>query len=241
MFGILSKFKLYKQYVAWCEMYKNSYWKAWGGMDPKNYAKIGAHCQIGNNQNVIPRLIYMEDWSRLQNLNNMIAHSGKFIIKKYAAVSSQCIIIPENHTPTVGMPQFLSITHINDRIRTIVVNEDAWVGAGCILMSKCEIGRGAVVGAGSVVTKKIPPYAVVVGSPTKIIAVRFTIDQILKHESILYPPEERLSREELEKLFEEFYKGEKAIGTSDISDEDMRKLKEAKRKYEIIDYSKELC
>lgn len=237
MFGILSKFKLYQLYVAWCEMYKNSYWRAWGGSDSKNYAKVGKHCQIGKNQTLNPKLISMESWSRLQNLNNMIARSGKLIIKKYAAVSSQCIIIPENHTPTVGIPQFLSILHINDQIRTIVVNEDAWVGAGCILMSKSEIGRGAVIGAGSIVTKRIPPYAVAVGSPAKIVATRFTIEQILKHEAILYPPEERMSREELEELFETNYKGKEAIGTSEISDIDREKLKEAKKKYDIKDYS----
>lgn len=237
MFGILSKLKIYRLYSAWCEMYKNSYRKAVGDCDHKRFAQIGPHSQVGNNQNILPGLISMEDWSRLQNLNNMIAHRGKLIIKKFASVSSQCIIIPEAHTPTVGLPQFLSITHINDKIRTIVVNEDAWVGAGTILMSKCEIGRGAVIGAGSIVTKKIPPYAVAVGSPTKIIAVRFTIEQILKHESILYPPEERMSREELEDLFNKYYKGMKAIGTSDISEQDKELLKKAKKKYGIKDYS----
>lgn len=224
-------------FKKWRLMYNFLYTIAVGNSLHKNFRKAGKHCQIGQNQTLHPELISLDDWSRLQNNNNLIALSGHLVIKKFAAVSSQCIIIPEAHTPTVGLPQFLSITHINDKIRTIVVNEDAWVGAGCILMSKCEIGRGAVIGAGSIVTKKIPPYAVAIGSPAKIVAVRFTIEQILKHEEILYPPEERLSKDFILDLFSKYYSGLDTIGTSEISEGDKIKLAQAKQKYGIIDYS----
>lgn len=221
----------------WRKMYDYLYTLVIGNTDYRNFGKADETCQMGRATVARPELIEMEHHSRLQNLNNMIASSGKLIIKKYASVGSQCIIIPETHIPTVGLPQFLSFTHINDKIGNIVVNEDAWVGAGTILLAKCEIGRGAVIGAGSIVSKKIPPYAVAVGSPTKIIAARFTIEQILEHERILYPPEERMSRKELEELFKTYYDGLRTIGTSDISDEDTQKLKEAKKQLGIPDYS----
>lgn len=203
----------------------------------EGFAQIGPHCQVGMNSTLIPQNIYMEDWSRIQNGCNMISWEGKLIVKKFAAISS-CTIVPGAHVPTVGLPQFLSISHINDNDGQIVVNEDAWVGAGAILLSHCEIGRGAVVAAGTIVTKSIPPYAVVAGCPSKIIAVRFTIDQILEHEKILYPKEERMSREELEKLFSEYYVGKKTIGTSNMSDKDKEILSQYKNKYSIVDYSK---
>ncbi len=228
---------IYKNLKKWRQMYNFLYTIAVGNSRPENFRSAGKQCQIGPNQTLHPELISLGDWSRLQNNNNLIALSGHLIIKKFAAVSSQCIIIPEAHIPTVGLPQFLSITHINDKIRDIIVNEDAWVGAGCILMSKCEIGRGAVIGAGSIITKNIPPYAVAVGSPAKIVAVRFTIEQILKHEEILYPPEERLSKDFLLDLFSKYYSGLRAIGTSEISEDDKIKLSQAKQKYGIIDYS----
>ena len=220
-------------------MYDFLYTLAIGNSYYANFAKASEKCQIGKNQTLWPQNIYMEDWSRLQDLTNMVAWKGKLVIKKYAAVSSQCLIIPGAHIPTVGLPQFLSITHINDKDGTIIVNEDAWVGARSILLSKCEIGRGAVIGAGSIVSKKIPPYAVAVGSPTKIVAVRFTLDQILEHERILYPPEERMSREELEDLFKTYYEGLRTIGTSEMSDEDRKKLRKTKDEFGIIDYSTE--
>lgn len=225
--------------AKWRKMYDFLYTQAIGNSDYHNFAKASDKCQIGKNQTLWPQNISMDDWSRLQDLTNMVAWKGKLVIKKFAAVSSQCLIIPGAHVPTVGLPQFLSITHINDQDGTIVVNEDAWVGARCILLSKCEIGRGAVIGAGSIVSKKIPPYAVAVGSPTKIVAARFTIEQILEHERILYPPEERMSREELEELFKTYYDGLRTIGTSEMSDEDQEKLRKAKEEFGIKDYSVE--
>lgn len=234
MFGRL-KLKI----EEWKKMYDYLYTLVIGNTNYKNIGSADSSCQIGRGGAYFPELIQMEHHSRLQNLNNLIASQGKLIIKKYASVSSQCIIIPEAHIPTVGLPQFLSITHINDHINDIIVNEDAWVGAGSILLSKCEIGRGAVIGAGSIVSKKIPPYAVAVGSPTKIVAARFTIEQILEHERILYPPEERMSREELEELFKTYYDGLRTIGTSEMSDEDQEKLRKAKEEFGIKDYSVE--
>lgn len=60
--------------------------------------------------------------------------------------------------------------------RSIVINEDAWIGAGAIIMSNIEIGACSVVGAGSVVTRDVPPYTIVAGNPAKIIK---TIDKEL--------------------------------------------------------------
>jgi hypothetical protein len=179
------------------------------------------------------RMIDMDDYSRVQTDVMIIAFKGKVRLKKYSAISARCLLIPGGHVPTVGLPQFLSPTHINDYASTIVIEEDCWIGSESTLLAKAHVGRGAVVGARSLVTKEIPPYAVVVGSPCKIIAVRFTLEQILEHEAILYPEEERFSHQYLEELFEKYYTNCKPIGTSEISDEDLETLKEARRKIGI--------
>jgi maltose O-acetyltransferase len=49
----------------------------------------------------------------------------------------------------------------------IEINDDAWLGTGCIIMPDIKIGKGAVVGAGAVVTKNVPDFTVVVGVPAK--------------------------------------------------------------------------
>jgi len=51
----------------------------------------------------------------------------------------------------------------------IVVESDAWIGVGAIIMPNVTIGEGAVVGAGAVVTKDVPPRAVVAGVPARIL------------------------------------------------------------------------
>jgi acetyltransferase-like isoleucine patch superfamily enzyme len=55
----------------------------------------------------------------------------------------------------------------------IVVGNDVWIGDKAIVLSGVTISDGAVVGAGSVVSKDVPPYAVVVGNPARIVKYRF--------------------------------------------------------------------
>ena len=93
------------------------------------------------------------------------------------------------------------------------------------------MGRGCIIGAGAIITKPVPPYAVVTGIPARITAVRFSIEQILEHEKLLYKEEERLKREYLNKLFSDYYDGLKIVGTSNITQEDIIKIREYKVKY----------
>ena len=60
----------------------------------------------------------------------------------------------------------------------IVLKDDVWIGFGAIVLSGITIGQGSVIGAGCVVSKDVPPYAVVVGSPMRIIKYRFS-DEII--------------------------------------------------------------
>ncbi|MBP2032211.1 acetyltransferase-like isoleucine patch superfamily enzyme [Clostridium algifaecis] len=65
----------------------------------------------------------------------------------------------------------------------IVVKDDVWIGMNSIILSNVTIGQGAIIGAGSVVTKDVPPYAIVCGNPAKVVKYRFnkdTIDKMLK-------------------------------------------------------------
>ena len=137
------------------------------------------------------------------------------MLKEYSAVSVDLLVVTGNHKPTVGIPQYLlGPSHINDIEKDVIVEEDVWIGARVTLLSGAHIGRGAVVGANTLVNKEVPPYAVVVGSPAKIIAAKFTIDQILEHEQILYPEDKRFTKEYLEELFRQYYSGKKTIGIS---------------------------
>lgn len=56
----------------------------------------------------------------------------------------------------------------------IAIGRDCWIGASAIILSGAIIGDCAVVGAGSIVTKNVPPFSIVVGSPAKVIRMRFS-------------------------------------------------------------------
>jgi len=206
------------------------------GTNPKNYAQCGKHVDLFGPLNLDPKKVTLEDHTRLQPGIRLISAGGKLIVRRYSAIGADTLIVPGSHVPTVGMPQFMSMSHINDTETTIVVDEDCWVGARSILLSHCHIGRGAIVAAGSIVTKDIPPYAVVAGSPAKVVAARFNIDQILAHERSLYPESERLSQSQLEEIFKTHFVGKKTIGTEAISEADQSRLSALKQELDITVY-----
>ncbi len=65
------------------------------------------------------------------------------------------------------------------------IGEDAWIGAQSIVMAGVSIGNGSIVGAGSVVTKDIPPYSIFAGTPARYIRDRFNPDEIEAHKQML--------------------------------------------------------
>ena len=62
----------------------------------------------------------------------------------------------------------------------VEIGNDVWIGFGAIILGGISIGDGAVIAAGSVVTKDVPDYAIVGGVPARIIKYRFNSDEIQK-------------------------------------------------------------
>lgn len=170
--------------------------------------RIGKGCIVNPESVIVEKNIYMDDYSIIQNGVNFISNKGKLYLGKYSVIASGCVLIPEKHRFKVGISFYTNaLEHVGDEIGDIIIKEDCWLGANSIIIGSRVIGRGSTVGAGSVVTKDIPPYAVVAGNPARIIAVKFSKEDILRHEMALYPPEERMSVEQIEKLFFENFEG----------------------------------
>lgn len=64
------------------------------------------------------------------------------------------------------------------------IGNDVWIGERAIIMAGVKVGNGAVIGAGAIVTKDIPPYAIAAGVPAKVIRYRFSQDIIKKLEEL---------------------------------------------------------
>lgn len=223
----------------------SSYWKAIKAIKNQyaiNEKKIG---RLGKNSDIAlpasfdnPKNVFIDDYVRIQPNSRIINHNGKFIIKRYSAIAANFVAIPNNHISTVGIPQYiLGPSHINDIEGDIIIEESVWIGANVVMLQGASrVGRGAVIGACSLVNKPIPPYAVAVGIPAKIVASTFSIDQILEHEKAIYPKEERFSKEYLEQLFTEHFQEKKSFGTSYISEKDKSLLDSIKKELNIKNY-----
>lgn len=64
--------------------------------------------------------------------------------------------------------------HARAPVQRVSIGHDVWIGRSAIVLPGVQIGDGAVVGAGAVVTKSVPPYAIVAGNPARIIRYRFS-------------------------------------------------------------------
>jgi acetyltransferase-like isoleucine patch superfamily enzyme len=67
----------------------------------------------------------------------------------------------------------------------IRIGSDVWIGHGSTILTPVTIGRGAIIAAGSVVTKDVIPYGIVGGVPARLLRMRFSPDQIEEHERLL--------------------------------------------------------
>jgi acetyltransferase-like isoleucine patch superfamily enzyme len=224
MMGIFNKIKLFKRCII---------------PSRSDFASAGKGATIGFPIYITSaKAVHLEDYTVLRREVSIINNRNEHVyIKKYTVISMNVTIITNNHRSTVGIPQcLLSASHINDTSKDLHIDEDVWVGTNATIMAGGDLGRGCIVGACSTVTKPVPPYALVVGTPAKIVGVVFTIDQIIEHEKALYPEKERFSREYLEELFSKYYEGKKVYGVqTELSEEDIQALNAAKRERGFIE------
>jgi len=114
---------------------------------------------------------------------------SKVTIGKFCSISNYVLIISANQPhPYDTITTYPLYTIIKDAIEEVSsirkapvkIGNDVWIGARSIILPGVEIGDGAVIGAGAVVTKSVPPYAIVGGVPAKIIKYRYSKDKIDK-------------------------------------------------------------
>lgn len=172
------------------------------------------------------------------NLRIINAPNEKVIIKQYSVLSSGVTIITNSHRSTVGVPHFiLGPSHINDKSGDVQIDEDVWVGANATILAGVHLGRGCVVSAGAVVTKSVPPYVLVAGTPARIVKRVFSVDQIIIHEQELYPPQNRYERGEIAGWSYRNSPELEVFGTDALDDEkDLPVINNLKKELHYVDW-----
>ena len=147
----------------------------WGGvrkwLQRQRGVKIGKKVHWGTNvivDNTFPNFVVIEDGASISGNDYFLAHAKPL---KYHTACAESFVAP------------------------IIVHKHAWIAINVTVLPGVEIGEGAIVSAGSVVSKDIPPFTVAKGNPAKVVA---DLSDILRSN---YPPEEfeRLLQDRKEK------------------------------------------
>lgn len=103
-----------------------------------------------------------------------IGHACEFVCNSSITIGNDCLIASKTTFNTTGH-EYKKEDKIHQQAITtkeIILEDDVWIGTSCVIMQGVNIGKGAVIGAGSVVNKSIPPYEVWAGVPARFIKKR---------------------------------------------------------------------
>lgn len=140
--------------------------------------KLGAHTAVGPGSNCID--VRMGRYSYMGS-DNSLAHVD---IGAFCAIASHCAIGGGEHPLSAVSTSPVFCRGHNPLRRNlgsldlplnprVVIGNDVWIGEGAFICAGLTIGDGAVVGAHAVVTRSVPPYAIVAGAPARILRMRF--------------------------------------------------------------------
>ncbi len=116
----------------------------------------GAGFSIGNYSSIHPRCQFN-------------AYMEPIEIGHHVMIAANCSFYSYDHGISADIP--IRSQPLNSR-GPIIIEDEAWIGTGAIILSGVRIGTGAVVGAGAVVTKNIPPGGIAVGNPARVVKMR---------------------------------------------------------------------
>ncbi len=99
----------------------------------------------------------------------IITTNGGVVIGDRVLIGYRAQILSSNHIIPKNKEQIFGAGH---KFKPVTIHKDVWIGANAIILPGVSIGEGAVIAAGSVVTKDVPSFGVVAGIPAKLIKHR---------------------------------------------------------------------
>jgi acetyltransferase-like isoleucine patch superfamily enzyme len=131
---------------------------------------------IGNNCSIQPYAFVSTCGGKIEIGDNVCINPfcvlygfGGLQIGNDVMIANSCVIVPQNHIVTPGNGSLLGSGSTG---KGIIIRDNVWLGSRVIVLDGVEIGKGAVIAAGAIVTKDVPSGVIVAGIPAKIIRER---------------------------------------------------------------------
>lgn len=177
--GMLLRLAAWRPFFARCISPRFGSHLAISGMrniDLGKAARIGRGCILSAGCGKLR----IGDFSALSPNVDIGADSGEVLLGCHVAIGPGTVIRAANHRFSQCDVPIMQQGHVPERV---IIDDDVWIGANCVITPGVHIGRGAVVGAGAVVTRDVPPFSIVGGVPARLIGWRDPSRQGGKHAS----------------------------------------------------------
>jgi len=160
----------------------------------ENHVTIAKSAKVTNSH--LKQYSRLKEYSELHNSTlgeysyiSQYSIVNKSEIGKFCSIAHGCYIGLWEHNTRVTTHSFYLYEHSGNFVKgyknynkdniVTTLGSDVWVGANAVILKGINVGDGAIIGASAVVTKDVPPYAIVVGNPAKIIKYRYNRDDII--------------------------------------------------------------
>jgi len=151
--------------------------------EKKKFMSCGSNVYLGKNN-----VFYYDHISIGSNVifgtdSEFMAARANIIIGNDVMFGPHVYIATGNHRTDIPGRPMISITNeekLPENDQDVVLEGDNWIGMCSVILKGVTIGKGAVVGAGSVVTRDVRPYSIVAGNPAKLLHMRFSEEEVQK-------------------------------------------------------------
>ena len=152
---------------VWIPYLKTTFGQCGENVDiPKDISIQGNHnLFIGEDVSFGEKMVIMCTKARISIGSHVMFGPGVFMIS-----GNHRIDIPDRYIKSITDEEKLP-----ENDQPIVLEGDNWIGARAVLLKGITVGMGAVVAAGAVVTRDVPPYSIVAGVPARVIKYRFAV------------------------------------------------------------------
>lgn len=165
------------------DLFQKAYWTLWRAVQKSSFLSCGKGVFLGRYSRFTPRLVigddvYIGEGCRFQASASTIRIGSHVMIALLVSIHGGT-----HQIHAVG--SYMKEIGLEDKApeddQDVIIEDDVWIGTRAILLRGVRIGTGSVVGAGTLVTKDVPPYSIVTGRSEQIVRPRFSEEELQRH------------------------------------------------------------